>query len=105
MNLFELTRALVDIDSTTHHEQEVCDFLSIYLSGLTARHGGRLERMPVEPGRENIFASWGDPVVTLSTHMDTVPPFFASREDDQCIWGRGSCDAKGIITAMIAAEE
>ncbi len=105
MNLFELTRALVDIDSTTNHEKEVVDFLSVYLSSLTARHGGRLERIPAEPGRDNIFACWDEPVVTLSTHMDTVPPFFASREDDQFIWGRGSCDAKGIIAAMIAAAE
>ncbi len=105
MNLFELTRALVDIDSTTNHEKQVGDFLSVYLSGLTARLGGRLERIPAEPGRDNIFACWGEPVVTLSTHMDTVPPFFASREDDQFIWGRGSCDAKGIIAAMIAAVE
>ena len=105
MNLFELTRALVDMDSTTNHEKQVGDFLSVYLSSLTARHGGRLERIPAEPGRDNIFACWGEPVVTLSTHMDTVPPFFASREDAEFIWGRGSCDAKGIIAAMIAAAE
>ena len=55
--------------------------------------------------RDNIFVRWGDPIVTLSTHMDTVPPFFASNEDPEFIWGRGSCDAKGIIAAMIAAAE
>jgi acetylornithine deacetylase len=37
--------------------------------------------------------------------MDTVPPFFASSEDDENIYGRGACDAKGIIAAMIAAAE
>src|SRR5260370_17163606 len=61
--------------------------------------------MEVEARRFNVFASWGTPIVTLSTHMDTVPPFFPSREDDEFVWGRGSCDAKGIIAAMIFAVE
>jgi acetylornithine deacetylase len=103
MNLFELTRALVDIESTTNREQQVADFLIAELSMLASRTSGRLERIPVEPNRDNIFASWGEPIVTLSTHMDTVPPFFPSLEDAEFIWGRGSCDAKGIIAAMIAA--
>jgi acetylornithine deacetylase len=105
MNLFELTRALVDIESTTNHEKNVGDYLFVHLSALTASYGGRIERIPAEPRRDNIFASWGEPVVTLSTHMDTVPPFFGSHEDNEFIWGRGSCDAKGIIAAMIAAAE
>jgi acetylornithine deacetylase len=105
MNLFELTRALVDVESTTNREQNVADFLFAQLSMLAARTSGRLERMEVEPHRDNIFASWGEPVVTLSTHMDTVPPFFPSIEDGEFIWGRGSCDAKGIIAAMMAAVE
>ncbi len=105
MNLFELTRALVDIESTTNHEKNVGDYLFAHLNALAARFDGRIERIPAEPQRDNIFARWGEPVVTLSTHMDTVPPFFASREDGEFIWGRGSCDAKGIIAAMIAAAE
>ncbi len=105
MNLFELTRALVDIESTTNREQAVADFLSAQLSALATRTSGRLERMSVEPNRDNLFAAWGEPIVTLSTHMDTVPPFFPSLEDTEFIWGRGSCDAKGIIAAMIAAAE
>src|SRR5713226_7803926 len=105
MNLFELTRALVDIESTTNHEKNVGDYLFAHLSALTERHNGSIERIPAEPNRDNIFASWGEPIVTLSTHMDTVPPFFASHEDGDFIWGRGSCDAKGIIAAMIAAAE
>jgi acetylornithine deacetylase len=105
MHPFELTRALVDIDSTTNHEKSVADFLFAHLAVLASRHQGRIERQPVAPDRENIFATWDDPIVTLSTHMDTVPPFFPSREDDLHIWGRGSCDAKGIIAAMIAAAE
>ncbi|HEX4544990.1 MAG TPA: M20/M25/M40 family metallo-hydrolase [Candidatus Acidoferrum sp.] len=105
MNPFELTRALVDIESTTGHEKNVGDYLFAHLAPLATRHDGRLERMPVEPNRDNIFAFWGEPTVTLSTHMDTVPPFFASGEDDKFIFGRGACDAKGIIAAMIAAAE
>jgi len=105
MNLFELTRALVDLDSTTNHEKCVADFLFAHLSALAARHAGRVERIPAAPERESILATFGNPVVTLSTHMDTVPPFFASREDDDYIYGRGSCDAKGILAAMIAAAE
>jgi len=105
MNLFELTRALVDIESTTNHEKNVGDYLFAHLSELSRRYTGRVERIPAEPSRDNIFASWGEPVVTLSTHMDTVPPFFGSREDGDFVWGRGSCDAKGIIAAMIAAAE
>lgn len=105
MNVFELTRALVDIESTTNHEKNVGDYLFAHLSGLAARYGGSIERIPAEPKRDNILAYWGEPVVTLSTHIDTVPPFFSSREDEEFIWGRGACDAKGIIAAMIAAAE
>ncbi len=105
MNLFELTRALVDIESTTNHEKNVGDYLFAHLNALATRYDGCIERLPAEAQRDNIFARWGEPVVTLSTHMDTVPPFFASREDGEFIWGRGSCDAKGIIAAMIAAAE
>ncbi len=105
MNLFELTRALVDIESTTNREQQVADFLFAQLSFLAARTSGRLERMAVEPHRDNIFVAWGEAIVTLSTHMDTVPPFFPSLEDPEFIWGRGACDAKGIIAAMMAAAE
>jgi acetylornithine deacetylase len=105
MNLFGLTRALVDIESTTQHEQPVADFVFSHLSALVARFPGHLERISAAPGRNNLFASWGEPVVTLSTHMDTVPPFFPSREDADFIWGRGSCDAKGILAAMLGATE
>jgi acetylornithine deacetylase len=105
MNLFELTRALVDIESVTNNEKQVGDFLFTHLSSLASRHEGHVERIPVAPQRDNIFVRWGDPIVTMSTHMDTVPPFFASNEDTEFLWGRGSCDAKGIIAAMIAAAE
>jgi acetylornithine deacetylase len=105
MNLFELTRTLVDIESVTNNEKQVGDYLFAHLSALALRYAGRVERIAVEPGRDNVFAGWGEPVVTLSTHMDTVPPFFSSTEDEQFLWGRGACDAKGIIAAMIFAAE
>jgi acetylornithine deacetylase len=105
MNVFELTRALVDIDSVTPNEEEVGNYLGVYLSELASRTGGHVEHMPVEPHRFNVFAWWDQPVVTLSTHMDTVPPFFPSNEDEDHIWGRGACDTKGIIASMIKAVE
>jgi acetylornithine deacetylase len=105
MDLFELTRSLVDIESVTNNEAVCGEFLFDQLAPLTAKYGGRMERMPVEAQRFNVFASWGKPIVTLSTHMDTVPPFFPLSEDDEFFWGRGACDAKGIIAAMICAIE
>ena len=103
MNVFELTRALVDIESITGNEEQMGDTLFAHLSEMDARFGGQVELMPVEARRNNVLAWWGDPIVTLSTHIDTVPPFFPSREDDQFIWGRGACDTKGIIASMIFA--
>jgi acetylornithine deacetylase len=104
-NIAGLTRALVDIESITNNEQAVGTFLFDHLSSLAARTSGHVERCEVEAHRFNVLAYWGDPWVTLSTHMDTVPPFFPSREDDGFVWGRGSADAKGIIASMIGAAE
>jgi acetylornithine deacetylase len=105
MNVIELTRALVDIESITENEGRVGAYLHEHLAKLAAGTGGSAERMEVEAGRFNVLACWGNPVVTLSTHMDTVPPFFASREDEDFVWGRGACDAKGIIASMTGAAE
>ena len=106
MDVFELTRALVDIESITGNEEAVGNFLYGCLGTIAARYGGTVERMPVEAARFNVLAQFGDrPRVTLSTHMDTVPPFIPSREDDRHIWGRGACDTKGIIASMIRAAE
>ncbi len=105
MNVFELTRALIDIESITPNEREIGDYLFAYLSDLAGRYQGIAERMPVEAGRDNLLIRFGDPVVTLSTHLDTVPPFIPSSEDETHIWGRGACDVKGIIAAMIKAAE
>ncbi|HEX7182029.1 MAG TPA: M20/M25/M40 family metallo-hydrolase [Thermoanaerobaculia bacterium] len=105
MNLFQLTRALIDIDSVTGREKRIGDFLFRYLEDLAGRTGGRVERMAVAEDRFNLFAAWGPPDVVLSTHMDTVPPFFPSSEDAEHIHGRGACDTKGAIAAMIRAVE
>ncbi|HEV2195710.1 MAG TPA: M20/M25/M40 family metallo-hydrolase [Candidatus Acidoferrum sp.] len=105
VQLFELTRALVDIESTTNHEKNVSDYLFAHLSTLAGRSNGKVQRMRAEQNRDNLFAAWGEPVVTLSTHMDTVPPFFGSSEDEKFIFGRGACDAKGIIAAMVTSAE
>lgn len=106
MHVFELTRALIDIESISGNEEKVGQCVFEHLSGLAARHGGNVEKMEVEPGRFNVLAVFGEaPVVTLSTHLDTVPPFFASSEDDEFIHGRGACDVKDIIAAMICAAE
>ncbi len=103
MQVFELARRLIDIESITGNEKQVGDFLYERLAALASEYGGVAERMPVAENRFNVLAHWGDPVVTLSTHMDTVPPYFASREDEDWIWGRGACDVKGLMAAMIVA--
>ena len=105
MHVFELTKKLIDIPSVTPDETLVGAFLFEYLESLASRYAGRVIRIPVEPGRDNVQAVFGHPVVTLSTHMDTVPPFIPAREDDDNIWGRGACDTKGIIASMLTAAE
>src|SRR5467141_3738920 len=102
MDLFELARKLIDIPSVTGEEGEIGRFLGAYLS----EQGYRVERPKVDGERCNIVATTNRlPRIVLSTHMDTVPPHVASSEDDENIYGRGSCDAKGIIAAQIFAAE
>ncbi|HWC16278.1 MAG TPA: M20/M25/M40 family metallo-hydrolase [Terriglobales bacterium] len=102
MDPLRLTRELIDIESITGNEAQVGDYLYRFLSKL----GYQVEKMPVEGTRNNIYAtSNGTPDLVFSTHMDTVPPFIPSAEDREKIYGRGSCDAKGIIAAQIAAAE
>ena len=104
MDVFALTRKLIDIESTTGTEAAVAAALAEELAHL----GYDVERMPVEGDRVNIWATQpghAHPELALSTHMDTVPPFIPSSETAERIYGRGSCDAKGIIVAQIAAAE
>lgn len=97
--LFELARELIDIPSVSGQEATVVTAVRHWLE----RHGFTVEMQEVEPRRHNVFARRGDPRVVLSTHLDTVPPFIPSDEDDEWIHGRGSCDAKGIAAAMMIA--
>jgi acetylornithine deacetylase len=102
MNLFELTRELIDIPSLTGEEAQVGHYLSEYLVQL----GYRVAQQQVDENRFNVIAKTDHaPYVFFSTHMDTVPPFIESSEDEEFIYGRGSCDAKGIIAAQIFAAE
>jgi acetylornithine deacetylase len=104
MELAALIRPLVDIESITGNEGPVGDFLL----GELGRRGFQAEKIPVEGARCNAFAtSPGQPrpTIVFSTHMDTVPPFIPSSEDATRVYGRGSCDAKGIIATQITAAE
>ncbi len=101
MNLFELTRTLVNTNSVTGNEQACGVLLRDYLE----KCGFDAELQPVDGERSNVFATLGRPDVVLSTHMDTVPPFVPATEDEEFIHGRGACDAKGIVAAQLTAAE
>ena len=104
MDAITLTRQLVDIESISGNEAAVGN----YLYGELCRVGYQARRIPVEGDRFNVYATSPEqpnPEVVFSTHTDTVPPFIPSSEDAARICGRGSCDAKGIIAAQIAAAE
>src|ERR1700722_1932996 len=104
MDAVTLTRQLIDIESISGNEAAV----GSYLYGELCRLGYQTRKMPVEGDRFNVYATSPEhlnPAVVFSTHMDTVPPFIPSSEDAGRIYGRGSCDAKGIIAAQIAAAE
>ena len=98
------TRSLIDIESISGNERAVGEWLAQQLEKL----GYQIDKIPCTPERFNVFAmprGVDKSDIVLSTHMDTVPPFIESREDDENIYGRGSCDAKGIIAAQVAAAE
>jgi acetylornithine deacetylase len=98
----ELAVALMRIDSTTGREGDVVRFVHRRLE----ERGWRVRRIPVTEGRDDVLATWAEePLVTLSTHLDTVPPYIPPRVDGRRLWGRGSCDAKGIAAAMWCAAE
>lgn len=96
-----LTRALIDIDSTTGREGQVARFLGGYLR----ERGYSVLEQPLDGDRVNVIAALGEPQLVFSTHVDCVPPFFPSREEQGVIYGRGACDAKGILAAQLAAAE
>ena len=102
MTPFSLTRELIDIPSLTGDEKAVGEFLATRLASL----GYNVELQDAGADRFNVIATTGEmPRIVFSTHMDTVPPFIASSEDGEYIYGRGSCDAKGLIAAQLFAAE
>jgi acetylornithine deacetylase len=101
VDVVALTRALVDIDSTTGREGDAGRWLADYLRG----RGFAVTEQRVDTSRFNVIATVADPHVVFSTHFDCVPPFFPSRMSGDRIHGRGACDAKGILAAQIAAAD
>ena len=101
VDVVSLTRALVDIDSTTGREGDCGRFLADYLR----KREWVVAEQRVDNTRFNVIASMGEPQLVFSTHFDCVPPFFASRLAGDRLHGRGSCDAKGILAAQVAAAE
>jgi acetylornithine deacetylase len=97
----ELTRALVALETPTGSEGPATDLLA----GALSRGGYRIVRQQVSPGRDNLLAFRDAPALVFSTHLDCVPPYVPLTEDDEAIRGRGSCDAKGLAAAMVAAAE
>jgi len=97
-----LTRDLVTIDSTTGREREVATWLSAFLR----ERGYQVSEQPVDTGRFNVYARLEPPpLVVFSTHFDCVPPYVPFRQQNGILFGRGSCDAKGILAAQIMAVE
>jgi acetylornithine deacetylase len=101
MDLLAFARALIDIDSTTGREADA----GRWLAGVLRALGYTVLEQPVEGGRANVIATLDSPAVVLSTHFDCVPPFFPSRIEGGRLFGRGACDAKGILAAQVAAAE
>jgi acetylornithine deacetylase len=101
LGLVPLARTLVDIDSTTGREGDCGRWLAAYLRA----RGWRVEEQPVTDTRSNVVATLDTPRIAFSTHFDCVPPFFPSREEGTRLYGRGSCDAKGILAAQVTAAE
>ncbi|MCI0336152.1 MAG: M20/M25/M40 family metallo-hydrolase [Acidobacteria bacterium] len=99
MNIFHFTRELMEIESISWNEGAAGRWLSDYLTDA----GFEVITQPVSEDRINVYARIGDPLVTFSSHIDTVPPFIGFSEDEQNIYGRGACDAKGVIAAQVFA--
>jgi acetylornithine deacetylase len=96
-----LAAELLAIPSLSSNEGGVVDYISRW---LIARKWN-VTVQEVSKGRGNVWASRAGGGVTFSTHVDTVPPHIAPRLDGDKLYGRGSCDAKGIAAAMLAAAE
>ena len=99
MDIFRFTRELMEIESISWNEGAAGRWLRDYLADA----GFEVTAQTVTGDRVNVYARVGDPVVTFSSHMDTVPPFIGFSEDEKNIYGRGACDAKGVIAAQVFA--
>lgn len=90
-------------------EARVADFLT----AIAARGGLEIERREVMPGRSNLLArlSPAKPSrrIVLAPHMDTVghahmqDTLFEPKLKGDRLFGRGACDTKGSIAAMLTA--
>jgi acetylornithine deacetylase len=96
-----LAAELLAIESPTGGEGKAVDFVSRWLIS----RGWNVTMQEVTPGRGNVWASRAGGGVTLSTHLDTVPPYVAPRLVGDQLFGRGACDAKGIAAAMLCAAD
>lgn len=101
MDIFQFTRELMETESISWNEGAAGRWLRDYLSDA----GFEVTTQTVSDDRVNVYARIGEPLVTLSSHMDTVPPFIGFTEDEQNIYGRGACDAKGVIAAQVFAAQ
>jgi acetylornithine deacetylase len=97
--MFELTQQLMAIPSLSGGEKEV----GLFLCDLLFNRRYRVEKQFLIPNRFNVLAFAGKPRVVLCTHIDTVPPILPVHEDETHLYGRGACDTKGIIAAMLEA--
>ena len=91
--------ALCAVETTSGHEDAGLPALRALLQEL----GATVVEQPVAEGRTNVLALWGRPRVLFSTHLDTVPPYLPPRLENEILWGRGTCDAKGQVIAQLAA--
>ncbi len=100
-DVVSLAAELLAIPSTTRDEGNAVDFVARW---LVARDWNVMVQ-EVTPGRGNVWASRKGGGVTLSTHLDTVPPYLPPKRAGGKLFGRGACDAKGIAAAMMVAAE
>ena len=102
-----LLSRLVEFPSVSGFEAGVCDFLSEYLNGI----GVGVERQEVYKTGYNVVVRLGrGGRVMLCGHVDVVPEFdmvdaFKPAVRDGVLYGRGACDMKGGVAAMVLALE
>jgi len=102
MDVVSLAHRLISVPSVTGEEAGMAEALEKVLVPL----GFQVQLSPVTPDRFNVLATLqSSPRVLLNSHIDTVPPYFPLREEGDWLYGRGACDTKGILAAMIGSAE